>query len=61
MTVVGISSDRLFPPEDILTMANSIQAAGVRCTYRELVSDHGHDAFLAEPQRLIALLTNSVA
>ena len=36
-------------------------AAGVRCSYRELVSDHGHDAFLAEPKLLIDVLTEQPA
>ncbi len=56
MILVGISSDWLFPPADIQSMAREMVAAGVRCSYRELVSDHGHDAFLAEPERLIDVL-----
>ena len=56
VTLVGISSDLLFPPESILAMARSMQDAGVRCSYRELVSDHGHDAFLAEPDLLVEVL-----
>jgi homoserine O-acetyltransferase len=56
IVLVGISSDWLFPPADIRAMASEMIAAGVRCTYRELVSDHGHDAFLAEPQLLIDTL-----
>jgi homoserine O-acetyltransferase len=56
IVLVGISSDWLFPPADIQEMANAMLAAGVRCTYRELISSHGHDAFLAEPQSLIDVL-----
>jgi homoserine O-acetyltransferase len=56
VTVVGISSDWLFPPTDVAAMAAAILAAGVRCRYRELLSGHGHDAFLAEPQALLDLL-----
>ena len=56
--LIGISSDWLFPPEDIAAVARIMQAAGVRCTYRELISTHGHDAFLAEPELLIATLTS---
>jgi homoserine O-acetyltransferase len=55
--LIGISSDWLFPPEDIAAMAQSIASAGVPCAYRELISTHGHDAFLAEPHLLIAALT----
>jgi len=57
LTLVGISTDWLFPPEDIRSLAAVIGASGARCDYREMVSDHGHDAFLAEPEQLVRLLT----
>ncbi len=56
VTLVGISSDLLFPPGDIEALARSMEAAGVCCSYKLLISSHGHDAFLAEPAALIALL-----
>ncbi len=56
ITLIGISSDWLFPPGDVAAMAAAISAAGVSCKYREMISDHGHDAFLAEPQLLLSLL-----
>ncbi len=56
VTLVGISSDWLFPTSTILSMHQAMVNAGVRCAYRELVSSHGHDAFLAEPHALFALL-----
>jgi homoserine O-acetyltransferase/O-succinyltransferase len=54
--LVGISSDWLFPAADVFALSARMKAAGVRCEYRELVSNHGHDAFLAEPQSLLDLL-----
>ena len=54
--LVGISSDWLFPAAEIAGLAASIEKAGVRCQYRELVSSHGHDAFLAEPDDLASLV-----
>ena len=57
VTMVGISSDWLFPPEDVRSMAAAMAAAGARCDYREMTSTHGHDAFLAEPDHLVRLLT----
>jgi homoserine O-acetyltransferase len=57
LTLVGISTDWLFPPEDIRSLAAIIRAAGARCDYREMASLHGHDAFLAEPEQLVRLLT----
>jgi homoserine O-acetyltransferase len=53
---VGISSDWLFPPESVRDFAYSIRVAGVAADYREMSSDHGHDAFLAEQAELVRLL-----
>jgi len=57
VTLVGISSDWLFPSSEVAAMGAVMADAGVRCEYRELISEHGHDSFLAEPQLLIDLLT----
>ena len=54
--LVGISSDWLFPAAEIAGLAASMEKAGVHCQYRELVSSHGHDAFLAEPDDLARLV-----
>ncbi len=54
--LVGISSDWLFPAEDVAALSGRMQAAGVECEYAELVSDHGHDAFLADTHLLAPLL-----
>jgi homoserine O-acetyltransferase/O-succinyltransferase len=51
LTFVGISSDWLFRPQEIRAAA---QRLGAR--YLELDSNHGHDAFLAEGNKLHALL-----
>ena len=59
ITLIGISSDWLFPVADIRAMQQAMIAAGVACTYQELLSNHGHDAFLAEPQALFKLLSPS--
>ena len=56
LTFIGISSDGLFPPEEVRALAEEVRAAGVRAEYREMVTDHGHDAFLAEQTELIRLL-----
>jgi homoserine O-acetyltransferase len=54
--LVGISSDWLFPAAEVAGLAASMEKAGVHCQYRELVSSHGHDAFLAEPDDLARLV-----
>lgn len=54
--LVGISSDWLFPPEDVRELAQHIQSANVTCNYIELHSHHGHDAFLAEAANMRPLI-----
>lgn len=56
LTFVGISSDWLFRPQEIRAAAKRLHAR-----YLELESNHGHDAFLAEPDRLRDLLAPVVA
>ncbi|MGH9606497.1 MAG: homoserine O-acetyltransferase MetX [Terracidiphilus sp.] len=56
LSFVGISSDWLFPPEDVRRFAEAIRAAGAQADYREMTSAHGHDAFLAEQAELVRLL-----
>jgi homoserine O-acetyltransferase/O-succinyltransferase len=54
--LVGISSDWLFPAAEVEALSATMVKAGVHCEYRELVSSHGHDAFLAEPDELARLI-----
>jgi homoserine O-acetyltransferase len=56
LTFIGINSDWLFPPQSVKEFAETIRAAGVHAEYREMISDHGHDAFLAEQAELLRLL-----
>lgn len=60
LTFVGISSDWLFPAGDVRRLAEAVRAVagenGVRVVYREMTTDHGHDAFLAEQAALLCLL-----
>jgi homoserine O-acetyltransferase len=60
-TFVGISSDWLFLPQYVREAAARFAAAGADSVYLELASDHGHDAFLAEPERLQALVAPRLA
>jgi homoserine O-acetyltransferase len=53
---VGISSDWLFPAGSVRQFAEAIRAGGAHVDYREMVSAHGHDAFLAEQAELVRLL-----
>ena len=60
-TFAGISSDWLFLPQYVRAAAERFARAGADSTYVELQSDHGHDAFLAEPERLRSLLAPRLA
>lgn len=54
--LVGITSDWLFPPGDVRTLAERMRAAGVRVRHAELLSSHGHDGFLANGDQLEPLV-----
>ncbi|MHB8146193.1 MAG: homoserine O-acetyltransferase family protein [Vulcanimicrobiaceae bacterium] len=56
ITFVGISSDWLFRPQDVRAASIALANRGFVTRYLELPSIHGHDAFLAEPQALAALI-----
>jgi homoserine O-acetyltransferase len=56
LSFVGISTDWLFPAEAVRRFAETIRAAGAQADYREMISAHGHDAFLAEQAELVRLL-----
>jgi homoserine O-acetyltransferase/O-succinyltransferase len=56
MLLVGISSDWLFPPTDVLALTERMQGQGVEASYRELNSSHGHDGFLADAELLVPIV-----
>ena len=55
-TFVGISSDWLFLPEYVRSAADRFAKLGADSVYLELQSNHGHDAFLADPGHLRTLV-----
>ena len=59
-TLVGIDSDWLFPAEDVRSLAEALREYEVDVRYRELPSDHGHDAFLAEPALINGILREAL-
>ncbi len=56
LSFIGISSDWLFPAAEVRQFAETIRQTGAHADYREMESDHGHDAFLAEQAELVRLL-----
>jgi len=59
VSLVGISSDWLFPAKDVLDLAKRIEAAGVQCDYTEFETAHGHDGFLAEMDAITTVVNGS--
>ena len=53
---VGTSSDWLFPPAQVRTLAEQIQQAGGHARYAEIDSPLGHDAFLKAWDQLETIL-----
>jgi len=60
-TFVGITSDWLFLPGYVRAAAERFARAGADSVYLEFVSNHGHDAFLAEPEHLRSLVAPRLA
>jgi homoserine O-acetyltransferase len=59
VSLVGISSDWLFPAKDIRALAERLRAAGVQCDYTAFETSHGHDGFLAEMDAIAAVVNGS--
>lgn len=60
-TVIGVSSDLLFPPAYVRQAAEVIERAGGSARYVELDSPEGHDAFLKEFARLDPVIRSAVS
>ena len=59
VSLVGISSDWLFPAKDIRALVERLEVAGVQCDYTEFETSHGHDGFLAEMDAIAAVVNGS--
>jgi len=60
LLLVGISTDWLFPPADVQSLAQRLRAVGAACDYTELKSNHGHDGFLADLPLLSPILRDKL-
>ena len=49
---MGIATDALYYREQQLELARTIQQTGGSCTYVDIDSPHGHDAFLLESEQM---------
>ena len=48
VSLVGISSDWLFPAPDVRELSERLQWKGIDAEYHEIESEDGHDAFLSD-------------
>jgi len=56
--VIAFSSDWLYPPYQSREIVRAIKGNGLDCTYLEIASTWGHDAFLLEADQQTHLLTH---
>ena len=56
--LLGIEGDLLFPPEMIKEVLPKLEKEGIDASYREIRTQHGHDAFLIEFDQMDALLAD---
>jgi homoserine O-acetyltransferase len=56
LTIVGIDQDYLYSPAELRRDAEQARDCGVECSYLEMRSAYGHDAFLADQNQLADLL-----
>lgn len=56
VSLIGISSDWLFPAKDIEKYHQKLNSLGVNSKYLELESKDGHDAFLSDTEKMNEIL-----
>ena len=54
--VVSFTSDWLFPTAESRAIVHTLNAAGARVSFAEIVTDKGHDAFLLDEPELFAIV-----
>lgn len=61
VSLVGISSDWLFPAADVKALRDRLVRKGVNAKYHEIESDNGHDAFLSDTSEMSRVLRDILA
>ena len=59
--VLSFTSDWLYPTRESRTIVKALNAAGVKVSFLEVVSDKGHDAFLLDEPRMRSALGGFLA
>jgi homoserine O-acetyltransferase len=58
--VFSFSSDWRYPPDESRIIARALASAGADTSYLEIVSEHGHDAYMAHVPAFEAALTGFI-
>lgn len=61
VTVLGISTDVLYPAAGQRALVEAMARAGLEARYEEIESPHGHDAFLVEEKAMAGVLGRFLA
>lgn len=56
ISLIGISSDWLFPASDVKALAERLKTNGVNAEYIDFISPDGHDAFLSDTAKMSEIL-----
>ena len=56
--LIGVNSDLFFIPDEIKKANRILKEQNKRTVYKEIISIHGHDAFLIEFEQLVNLLND---
>ncbi len=60
VSLIGISSDWLFPAQDVEKFDKKLCSFGVSSNFIKLESDDGHDAFLSDPEKMNEILNGVI-
>jgi homoserine O-acetyltransferase len=61
VSLVGITSDWLFPASDVENLTERMKNLGIIAEYVEMISPDGHDAFLSDTRQMSVILTRIFA
>lgn len=61
VSLVGISSDWLFPSSDVENLTERMKNLGIDAEYVEMISPDGHDAFLSDTRQMSNILKRVLA
>jgi homoserine O-acetyltransferase len=61
VSLVGITSDWLFPASDVENLTERMKNLGIIAEYVEMISPDGHDAFLSDTEQMRDILKRVLA